>query len=86
MVENIRIKYIPTGIVFNLPKKEVDELKKNDRDNYEVLDENYIEEVEKEPKETSLYNQTVVTKNGTKEDTGEKTDTTKRFVRCIWNW
>lgn len=39
--KEFKIKFIPTGNVFTLPEADIDEILKNDRGNYQVLDKNY---------------------------------------------
>ena len=40
-MKEFAIKFIPTGNVFTLPEAEIDEILKNDRGNYEVIDKDY---------------------------------------------
>lgn len=54
----MKIKFIPTGNIFDLPKTEIDRIMRDDRGNYEVLDENYALPNETVV-ETSVYNQIV---------------------------
>ena len=56
----MKIKYKPTGIVFDLPEKNVRELMRKDKGNYEVLDKKFVPDEEPVIEETTTYNQVVV--------------------------
>lgn len=56
----MKIKYKPTGIVFDLPEKNVRELMRKDKGNYEVLDKKFVPDEEPIIEETTTYNQVVV--------------------------
>lgn len=71
MTEYLHIKYIPTGNCFEIPKKEAEEILKNDRGNYEVLDEGYVEETADKNTQTSLYNKIVI---GSEDETEQECD------------
>ena len=55
----MKIKFIPTGNIFDLPKAEIDRIMRDDRGNYEVLDENYTLPNDTDIEEKSVYNQIV---------------------------
>lgn len=55
----MKIKFIPTGNIFDLPKAEIDRIMRDDRGNYEVLDENYTLPNDTDVEEKSVYNQIV---------------------------
>ena len=64
----MKIKFIPTGNIFDLPKAEIDRIMRDDRGNYEVLDENYTLPNDTDIKEKSIYNQIVQEEKEDKED------------------
>jgi hypothetical protein len=39
--KEFKIRFVPTNNVFTLPEADIDEILKNDRGNYQVLDKNY---------------------------------------------
>lgn len=55
-MKEFAIKFIPTGNVFTLPESEIDEILKNDRGNYEVIDKDYRSKkgAKNEPERTIL--------------------------------
>lgn len=58
-MKEIRLQYIPTGIVFNLPVEEALKIYNESRGNdYKILDEGYVTE-EPEEEETTVYQQIV---------------------------
>ena len=64
----MKIKFIPTGNIFDLPKAEIDRIMRDDRGNYEVLDENYTLPNDTDIEEKSVYNQIVQEEKEDKED------------------
>lgn len=71
----MKIKFIPTGNIFDLPKAEIDRIMRDDRGNYEVLDENYTLPNDTDIEEKSVYNQIVQEeKEDKQEDKEEKED------------
>ena len=54
----MKLKYIPTGIVFELPELDAVKYFKSDRGNYQILDENFVDDV-KEVVETTTYDKVV---------------------------
>ena len=59
-IKYVKVKYNPTGIVFNLPEPDVIETIKSDRGNFEILDKNFkMPEIKKEVK-TSTFEQVVI--------------------------
>jgi hypothetical protein len=68
LIKTFNLKFIPTGNVFNLPEKEAIEILKTDRGNYQIIDKDFIDDIENEnekekekekEKETSTYEQVV---------------------------
>ncbi|MBQ6516805.1 hypothetical protein IJI31_06460 [bacterium] len=57
--EEFKVMYIPTKVVFTLPKPDLDNIMKNDRGNYKVLDERYELPKEEFVIETSTYEKVV---------------------------
>lgn len=71
----MKIKFIPTGNIFDLPKAEIDRIMRDDRGNYEVLDGNYTLPNDTDIEEKSVYNQIVQEdKEDKQEDKEEKED------------
>jgi hypothetical protein len=58
-IKYIEVKYIPTGIVFNLPETDVIDTIKSDRGNFEVLDKDFKMPTEKTEVVTSTFEQVV---------------------------
>lgn len=46
--KNYSVKYIPTGIIQQMPKRLVDEVMNIDPNNWEVLDDSYVQKTEEE--------------------------------------
>ena len=70
----MKLKYIPTGIVFELPELDAVKYFKSDRGNYQILDENFVDDV-KEVVETTTYDKVVQ-----KEKPKTKTKAKKKVV------
>lgn len=73
----MKIKFIPTGNIFDLPKAEIDRIMRDDRGNYEVLDENYTLPNDTDIEEKSVYNQIVQEDKEDKQEDKEDVDYTK---------
>lgn len=58
-IEYTKLKYIPTGNVFNLPSEDAREVMKTDRGNFEVVGGKDITEKEPQVEETTTYNMVV---------------------------
>lgn len=66
--KEIKLKYVPTGIIFKLPVEEALKIYKDARGiDYEILDKDYVPEEPKE-EETTVYKQIV------EDDTEEETE------------
>lgn len=58
-IEYTKLKYIPTGNVFNLPSEDAREVMKTDKGNFEVVGGKDITEKEPQVEETTTYNMVV---------------------------
>lgn len=56
-IKEVKLKYVPTGIVFSMPKEDAIEIMKTDRGNYEAVDFKFPEA--KEIVETTTFEQVV---------------------------
>lgn len=75
-MKEIKLQYIPTGIVFNLPVEEALKIYNESRGNdYKILDEGYVKEDPKE-EETTVYQQ-IIEEEITEKDSDEL-DTLKK--------
>lgn len=72
-MKKLHLKFIPTGNVFVLPEEVAKEFLKSDRGNYQIVDEDFVEEVE-EIKETTVYEQVVEEQEETQEDFVEEVE------------
>lgn len=56
-IKEVKLKYVPTGIIFSMPKEDAIEIMKTDRGNYEAVDFKFPEA--KEIVETTTFEQVV---------------------------
>lgn len=56
-IKEVKLKYVPTGIIFSMPKEDAVEIMKTDRGNYEAVDFKFPEA--KEIVETTTFEQVV---------------------------
>lgn len=68
--QNFKIKYIPTGNIFELPKSECDRLVTEEANNFEVVDEGYTAP-KPEPTESSIQSQVIIDDEPTAEGQDE---------------
>ena len=67
------VKYIPTGIVYNLPKEEADRLVTEESVNFSVVDDDYEAPISEEPAEPTVYEK-VVEEEPKKQEKKDKTE------------
>lgn len=82
-IEYTKLKYIPTGNVFNLPSEDAREVMKTDKGNFEVVGGKDITEKEPQVEETTTYNMVVEeTTTATAETTAEAPKLTKTALKA----
>lgn len=54
----MKLQYIPTGIIFELPETDAVKIFRSDKGNYKILDKNFVDEV-KTVEETTTYSKVV---------------------------
>lgn len=72
-----KIKYVPTGVVFNLPTVDAEKIFKTDRENFEIVDGEIIPETTQPQVETSTFAKVVVDQKDKKETKKDKKETKK---------
>lgn len=55
----IKVKFIPTKVIMSVPEPDLIELLKNDRGNFEIIDDNFKAPKEEKVVETTTYDQVV---------------------------
>ena len=78
-VKCVKIKFVPTGNIFNIPQEEATEIFLNDRGNYEILDKNFVLPPENDVVETTTFEQ-VVEEDKADEQKDNKQELTYRDV------
>ena len=58
-----KVKYIPTGFIYELPKERCDYLVLNEPFNFEVVDKGYKNPIEPKEDNTSVYNKVIADEN-----------------------